>query len=89
MPNMNSYTKMHNRKTLNNKTNETCIYDCNCRRDSCPLSQMCQTSIIYQANIDSGIAFYKRKCYLGSCETFFKEHYNATGIMKITQSQEI
>ena len=31
MPNMTSYTYMHNHKVLNNKPNETKINNCNCR----------------------------------------------------------
>ena len=31
--------------------------------------------IIYQANTNCEIAGYKRKCYLGSCETTFKDRF--------------
>ena len=74
IPNMNSYTYMHNQKVLNDKANETGINNCNCRnKDTCLLLNSCQTKcIIYQANIDCDIAGYKQKCYLGSCETTFK-----------------
>ena len=77
MPNMNSYTYMHNQKVLNDKPNETGINNCNCRnKDTCPLPKSCQTKcIVYQANIDCDIAGYKQKCYLGSCETTFKDRY--------------
>ena len=53
MPNMNSYTYMHNHKVLHDKPNETGINNCNCRnKDACPLLNSCQTkSIIYQTNI--------------------------------------
>ena len=58
MPNMNSYTCMYNHKVLNEKPDETGIYNCNCcNKDNCPLPNSCQTkSINYQANIDSDIA---------------------------------
>ena len=62
MPNMNSYTYMHNHKGPNDKPNE--------------IPNSCQTKcVIYQANIDSDIAGYKQKCYLGSCETIFKDRF--------------
>ena len=72
MPNMNSYTYVHNHKVLNDKPNETVINNCNCQnKDTCPLPNSCQTKcIIYQANIDCEFAGYKQKSYLGSCETF-------------------
>ena len=45
MPNMNSYTYMHNHKFLNNKPNEMLINNCNCRnKDNCPLPNSCQTN---------------------------------------------
>ena len=71
MPNMSSYTYMHNQKVLNDKPNETGIDNCNCRnKDTCPLPNSCQKKcIVYQANIDRDITGYKEKCYLGSCET--------------------
>ena len=77
MPNMNSYTYMHNHKVLNDKPNEMGVNNCNCRnKDNCPLPNSCQTKcIIYQANIDCDIAGYKQKCYLGSCETTFKDRF--------------
>ena len=31
--------------------------------------------IDYQANIDCNIVGYKQKCYLGSCETLFKDRF--------------
>ena len=34
-----------------------------------------KTRKIYQANIDCDIAGYKQKCYLGSCETTFKDRF--------------
>ena len=73
MPNnMNSCIYMHNHKVLNDKPNETRINNCNCRYLS--FTEYCQTKcIIYQAIIDCGIAGYKQKCYLGSCETTFKD----------------
>ena len=54
MPNMNSYTYMHNHKVLNDKPNETGINNCNCRNeDDCPLPNTCQTKyVIFQGNID-------------------------------------
>ena len=72
---MNSYTYMHNHKVLDDKSNETEISNCNCRnKDTSPLPNSCQTKcIIYQANIHCDIAGYKQKCYLGSCETTFKD----------------
>ena len=75
MPNMNSYTHMHNYKVLNDTPNEMGINNCNSRnKDNCSLPNSCQTKfIIYQANIDCDIAGYKQKCYLGSCETTFKD----------------
>ena len=40
MPNMNSYTYMHNHKVLSDKSNETGINNCNCpNKDTCPLSK--------------------------------------------------
>ena len=77
MPNMNCYTYMHNHKVLNDKPNETGINNCNCRnKDTCPPLNSCQTKcIIYQANIDRDIAGHKQKCYLGSCETTFKDRF--------------
>ena len=82
MPNMNFYTYMHNHKVLNDKSNETGINNCNCRnKDTCPLLvlmkiRVYQTKcIVYQANIDCDIAGYKQKCYLGSCETTFKDRF--------------
>ena len=74
---MNSYTYMHNHKVLNDKPNEMGVNNCNCRnKDNCPLPDSCQTKcIIYQANIDCDIAGYKQKCYLGSCETTFKDRF--------------
>ena len=45
-------------------------------KDTCPLLNSGQTkSIIYQPKIDCYIAGYKQKCYLGSCETTFKERF--------------
>ena len=59
---MNSYTYMHNHKGPNDKPNE--------------IPNSCQTKcVIYQTNIDSDIAGYKQKCYLGSCETTFKDRF--------------
>ena len=77
MPNMNSYTYMHNHKVLENKPNETGTNNCNCRnKDTCRLPNSCQTRcIIYQANIDCDIARYKQKCYLDSHETTFKDRF--------------
>ena len=77
MPNMNSYTYTHNHKVLYDKPNETGINNCNCsNKDTYTLPISCQTKwIIYQANIDCDIAGYKRKCYLGSCETTFKDRF--------------
>ena len=74
---MNSYTYMHHHKVLNDKPDETGINNCNCRnKDTCPLPKSCQTKyIVYQANIDRDIAGYKQKCYLGSCETTFKDRF--------------
>ena len=74
---MNSCNYMHNHKVLNGKPNEMGINNCNCRnKDNCPLPNSCQTKcIIYQANIDCDIAEYKQKCYLGSCETTFKDRF--------------
>ena len=68
MPNMNSYTYMHNRKVLNDRPNEKGINNYNCRNKD-------TTCIVYQANIDCDIAGYKQKCYLGSCETTFKDRF--------------
>ena len=53
MPNMNSYTYMHNHKVLNDKPNETGINNCNCRnKDNCPLPNSCETKcVIYQATL--------------------------------------
>ena len=34
-----------------------------------------QTKCIYQANTNCDIAEYKEKCYLGSCETTFKDRF--------------
>ena len=57
MPNMNSYTYMHNHKVLNDKLNETGINNCNCRnKDTCSLPNSSQMKcIVYQANIDCDI----------------------------------
>ena len=72
---MNSYTYMNNHKVVNDRPNEMWINNCNCsNKDNCPLQNSFQTKcIIYQANIDCDIAGYKQKCYLGSCETTFKD----------------
>ena len=77
MPNMNSYTYMHNHKILNDKPNKTGISNCNCRnKDACPLPKYCQTKfLIYQANIDCDIAEYEQKFYLCSCKTTFKDRF--------------
>ena len=77
MPNMDSYTYMHNHKVLNDKPPETRINNSNCRnKDACPLPKSCQTKwIVYQANIDCDVAGYIQKCYLGSCETTFKDRF--------------
>ena len=66
MPNMSSYTYMHNHKVLNDKPNETGINNCNCRnKDTCPLPKSCQMKcIIYQASIDCDIAGYKKNVTL-------------------------
>ena len=74
---MNFYTNMYNHKVLNDKSNETRINNCNCRnKDTCPLPNTCQTKcIIYQANIACDIAWYKQKCYLGSCEATSKDRF--------------
>ena len=76
MPNMSSYTYMHNHKALNKKPNEMEINNFNWRnKDNCPLANSWQTKyVVYQANIDCDIATYKQKCYLGSCETTFKDN---------------
>ena len=62
MPNMNSYTFMHNLKVLSNKPYETGIYNCHCHnKDTCLLPNNCQTKcIIYHANNDCDIAGYKQ-----------------------------
>ena len=72
-----SYSYMHNHKVLNDKPSETGINNCNCRnKDAFPLPKSCRTKcIVYQANIDCDIAGYKQKCYLGSCETTFKDRF--------------
>ena len=77
MPNVNSYTYIHNHKVLNDKPNETWINNWNCRnKDTCSLSNSCQTKCrVYQANIDCDIAGYEQKFYLGSCETTFKDRF--------------
>ena len=66
---------MHNQKVLNDTPNETGINNCNGHNKvTCPLPNKCQTKcIIYKGNIDWDIAGYKQKCYLGSCETTFKD----------------
>ena len=83
---MNPYTYMHNHKVLNDKPNQTGINNCNCRnKDTCPLPNSCQTKcIVYQASIDCDIAGYKQKCYLGSCETTFKDRFGNHKPLKIT-----
>ena len=81
MPNMNSYTYMHNHKVLNDKPNETGISNCNCRKkDTCPLPKSCQTKcIVYQANIDCDIAGYKQNATL----VHVKQHLKiVSGIIK-------
>ena len=72
---MTSYSYMFNHKVPNDKPNETGINNCNfCNKNTYPLPNSRQTKcIIYQANIHSDIAGYKQKCYLGSCETTFRE----------------
>ena len=77
MPNMNSYTYMHNHQVLNLIKRETEMNNCNCRnKDTCPLPNSCQTKcIIYQASIDCDIAGYKQKFYFDSCETTFKGRF--------------
>ena len=77
MPSMNSYIYMHSHKVLNDRPNETGINNCNCRnRYTCPLPNSCQTKcIIYQVNVDCDIDGYKQKCYVGSGEITFKEHF--------------
>ena len=74
---MNSCTYMHNHKVLNDKPMETGINNRSCRnKDTCSLPDSCQTKcIVYPANIDCDIAGYKQKCYLGSCETTFKDRF--------------
>ena len=48
MPNMNSYTDMHNHKILNNKPNEMGINNCNCRnKDTCLLPNSCQRNAYF------------------------------------------
>ena len=68
---------MHNHKILNDKPNETGIGKCNCpKKGTCPVTNTCQTkSVVCQAYNDCAIAAYKRKCYLDSCETKFKESF--------------
>ena len=42
----------------------------------CPLPNRCQRKwIIYQANIDCDTLDINKKCYLGSCETTFKDGF--------------
>ena len=74
MPNMNSYTYVHDHKVLNDKPNKPGMNNCDCRnKDTCSLPNSFQMKwIIYQANIDYGIAEQKQKCYLGSCKTTLK-----------------
>ena len=83
MPNMNSYTCMHNHKVLNDRPNETGIDNCNCRnKDTCPLPNSCQTyCIIYQASIDSDVAGYKKHVTL----TRVKQDLNI--VLGITKSR--
>ena len=54
MPNMNSYSYIHNHKVLNDKPNETGINNCNCgNEDTCPLPNICQMKCAgYRAKID-------------------------------------
>ena len=53
------------------------INNCNCcNKDTCLVPNSCQMKyIVYKANIDCDIAGYKQKCYLGSCETTFKDRF--------------
>ena len=96
MPNMNSYIYTHHHKVLNDKPKETQIDNCSCRnKDTCPPPNSFQTkSIIFKTNIDCDIAGYKRKCYLGLCETTFKEYvgnhksYSTTANTKLIQNYQ-
>ena len=74
IPNMNSYTYMHNQKVLNDKANETGINNCNCRnKDTCLLPNSCQTKfLIYQVNIDCDIAGYKQNVTLAHVKQHLK-----------------
>ena len=58
IPNMNSYTYMHNHKVRNDKPNKTGINNRSWHnKDTCAIPNSCQTKCItYQANIDCDIA---------------------------------
>ena len=88
--NANSYTYVYNHKVPNDKPNETGINNCNWRKkDTFPLPNSCQTKcIIYQASTDCEIAGYNKKCYLGSCETTFKDRCSTTLNIKMIQNYQ-
>ena len=54
---------------------------------------MSTNCIIYEANIDCGIAGHKQKCYLSSCETKFEDrfghHKKAFNHVKRTNDTEL
>ena len=72
--NIKSIINSHNQKILNPKENESNQRNCNCiKKEKCPLQQNClMKNIVYKATVTSDIPNYKRKRYLGSCETTFK-----------------
>ena len=90
MPNMNSYTYMHNHKVLNDKPNETGSNNRNCcNKDNCPLPNSCQTKcIIYQANINYDITFTHGKQHLRIVSGIIKSRSITLNIKMIRNYQK-
>ena len=74
--NIKNIISSHNKKILRAPQVEE-KKSCNCSRGKqCPLDGKCkQNNIVYEATIESNIANYQPKTYIGSCSTTFKERF--------------
>ena len=75
MPSVKSAINVHNRRILQENTEE--LRTCNCiKKETCPLSNQClTTNIIYEATITSNSHNSRPKIYIGLSEGPFKRRY--------------
>lgn len=75
LPNIESIISSHNKKILNDISNEQAIKQCNCRKKAdCPLDQKCQqSSVIYNAKVTYNNT---ESNYIGQTANKFKERFS-------------